>query len=99
MNFKRKDQHGAKRRNDTTGWSNPLTYQKKLEAEGRHIGRRTNQYCKRLKGKHDFSQVVEEKVWHYVFKKAKCSACGKTKYLGSEYLEDKVPHVGEVVTR
>lgn len=94
MNYKRKNHHGAARRNDTSGYSNPLSYQKAAEKEGRHVGRRNNRYCKRLKAKHDFSVVVEERVWHYVFKKAKCSACGKTKYIGSE----RIAHDGEVET-
>lgn len=95
MNYKRKNHHGAARRSDTSGYSNPLSYEKKLYTESRHIGVRNNKYCKRLKGKHDFSELVEEKIWRYVFKKAKCTGCGKCKYIGSEHIADD----GEVETR
>lgn len=62
MNYKRKNHHGATRRNDDTSWSNPLTIGKKTNSEARTFRKLGKpKVCKATKGKHLFKLVEYHK--------------------------------------
>lgn len=62
MNFKRKNHHGAVRRNDTSSWNNPITYERKATSAMRTFSKRTK-VCKATKALHIFTEVKRYPSW------------------------------------